>query len=72
MGGIRAVSTTVRTRSFEIYLGPSPKFQLREVTDYNDAVKLLNEFAKKFGLPCYNLYKEKQDSAVERRKQRKR
>ena len=69
----RASSTTVNTRSFDVFLvdGIGDQLIIDEFTDYDEAKELFDELATLLDLPADNQYEAMLENLSERRTQRR-
>ncbi len=69
---MRSISTTVRTRSYDIYIGSEETgVVLGEFTDYNKALKFVTQVSSLLGLPYLDKYDAQLQYAKKRSKFRK-
>lgn len=71
---LRAVSSTIRTKSFDLYLVSikNQNLLVKEFSDYNDALEAMNTISQYFSLESEDLYTEKMESIQARRSVRER
>ena len=69
----KSISTTVRTKTFEIYLmnDSNRRIYINEYTDYKHAREILLQLSKALVIPATDIYKEHMDQLWRKRKEGK-